>query len=36
LEEYKKITERNYREMVETNLVLKKLLSLHGNASSLT
>jgi molecular chaperone GrpE (heat shock protein) len=36
LEEYKKITERNSKEMAETNLLLKKLLSLHGNASSST
>jgi peptidoglycan hydrolase CwlO-like protein len=31
LEEYKKIIERNNKEMAETNLLLKKLLSLHGN-----
>jgi peptidoglycan hydrolase CwlO-like protein len=36
LEEYKKITERNSKEMAETNLLLKKLLSHHRNASSLT
>jgi molecular chaperone GrpE (heat shock protein) len=36
LEEYKKITERNSKEMAETNLLFKKLLSLHGNASSST
>jgi molecular chaperone GrpE (heat shock protein) len=36
LEEYKKITVWNIKEMVETNLLLKKLLSLQGNASSST
>jgi molecular chaperone GrpE (heat shock protein) len=36
LEEYKKITEQNTKEMVETNLLIKKLLSLQGNASSST
>jgi molecular chaperone GrpE (heat shock protein) len=36
LEDYKKITEHDTKEMVETNLLNKKLLSLHGNASSLT
>jgi molecular chaperone GrpE (heat shock protein) len=36
LEEYKKITENNTKEMAEINLLLKKLLSLHGNASSST
>ncbi|CAN6280458.1 unnamed protein product [Urochloa humidicola] len=36
LEEYKKITEKNSKEMAETNLLLKKLLSLQGNASSST
>jgi molecular chaperone GrpE (heat shock protein) len=36
LEEYKKITEQNSKEMVETNLLIKKLLSLHGNASPST
>jgi hypothetical protein len=36
LEEYKKITEKNSKEMEETNVLIKKLLSLHGNASSST
>jgi hypothetical protein len=36
LEEYKKITEQNTKEMAETNLLIKKLLSLQGNASSST
>jgi peptidoglycan hydrolase CwlO-like protein len=36
LEEYKKITEKNSKEMEETNVLIKKLLSLHGNASSAT
>jgi hypothetical protein len=36
LEEYKKITEKNNKEMEETNVLIKKLLSLHGNASSST
>jgi molecular chaperone GrpE (heat shock protein) len=36
LEEYKKITEQNTEEMAETNLLIKKLLSLQGNASSST
>jgi molecular chaperone GrpE (heat shock protein) len=36
LEEYKKITEKNIKEMEETNVLIKKLLSLHGNASSST
>jgi molecular chaperone GrpE (heat shock protein) len=36
LDEYKKITEQNNKEMAETNLLIKKLLSLHGNASSST
>jgi molecular chaperone GrpE (heat shock protein) len=36
LEEYKKITEKNNKEMEETNVLIKKLLSLHGNASSAT
>ena len=34
LEEYKKITEKNSKEMEETNVLIKKLLSLHGNSSS--
>ena len=34
LEEYKKITEKNNKEMEETNVLTKKLLSLHGNTSS--
>ena len=34
LEEYKKITEKNNKEMEETNVLTKKLLSLHGNSSS--
>jgi molecular chaperone GrpE (heat shock protein) len=36
LEEYKKITEKNSKEMEETNVLIKKLLSLHGNTSSST
>jgi hypothetical protein len=36
LEEYNKITEKNGKEMEETNVLIKKLLSLHGNASSST
>jgi hypothetical protein len=36
LEEYKKLTEKNTKEMEETNMLLKKLLSFHGNASSST
>jgi molecular chaperone GrpE (heat shock protein) len=36
LEEYKKLTEKNIKEMAETNLLLKKLFSLQGNASSST
>ena len=36
LEEYKKITEKNSKEMEETNVLIKKLLSLHGNSSSST
>jgi peptidoglycan hydrolase CwlO-like protein len=36
LEEYKKIIEQNNKEMAETHLLIKKLLSLHGNASSST
>ena len=36
LEEYKKITEKNSKEMEETNVLIKKLLPLHGNASSST
>jgi molecular chaperone GrpE (heat shock protein) len=36
LEEYKKLTEKNINEMAETNLLLKKLFSLQGNASSST
>jgi hypothetical protein len=36
LEEYKKITEQNTKEMAETKLLIKKLLSLQGNASSST
>ncbi|XP_023157744.1 uncharacterized protein [Zea mays] len=35
-EEYKKITEKNNKEMEETNVLIKKLLPLHGNASSST
>jgi molecular chaperone GrpE (heat shock protein) len=36
LEEYKKITEQNTKEMAETNLPIEKLLSLQGNSSSST
>jgi molecular chaperone GrpE (heat shock protein) len=36
LEEYKKLTEKNIKEMAETNLLLKKLFSIQGNASSST
>lgn len=36
LEEYKMLTEKNIKEMAETNLLLKKLFSLQGNASSST
>jgi predicted nucleic acid-binding Zn-ribbon protein len=36
LQEYKKLTEKNIKEMAETNLLLKKLFSLQGNASSST
>jgi molecular chaperone GrpE (heat shock protein) len=36
LEEYKKLTEKNIKEMAKTNLLLKKLFSLQGNASSST
>jgi molecular chaperone GrpE (heat shock protein) len=36
LDEYKKITEKNTKEMEETNALIKKLLSLQGNASSST
>jgi molecular chaperone GrpE (heat shock protein) len=36
LEEYKKLTEKNIKEMAETNFLLKKLFSLQGNASSST
>jgi molecular chaperone GrpE (heat shock protein) len=34
LEEYKKIKEKNSKEMEETNVLIKMLLSLHGNTSS--
>jgi peptidoglycan hydrolase CwlO-like protein len=36
LKEYKKLTEKNIKEMAETNFLLQKLLSLQGNASSST
>ena len=36
LEEYKRQTKKNTKEMEENNLILKKLLSVHGNASSST
>ena len=36
LEEYKKLPEKNTKEMEETKMLLKKLLSFHGNASSST
>jgi molecular chaperone GrpE (heat shock protein) len=36
LKEYKKLTEKNIKEMAETNLLLKKLFSLQVNASSPT
>jgi molecular chaperone GrpE (heat shock protein) len=36
LEEYNKLTEKNIKEMAETNSLVKKLFSLQGNASSST
>jgi molecular chaperone GrpE (heat shock protein) len=36
LEGYKKLTEKNIKEMTEINLLLKKIFSLQGNASSST
>jgi len=36
LEEYKKQTEKNTKELEENNALLKKLLTFHANASSST